>query len=92
MPKFSVGSLFKTHGIEIAMDEDKNYIDEIVDCLSRYLAGDWGNLSKDDKIANDKALTNNERLLGAYQTSKGKVYIITECDRKNTTILFAHEY
>lgn len=92
MSKFAVGSVFKTCGIEIAMDEDKKYIDEIVDCLSRYLAGDWGNLSEDDKIANDKALTNNERLLGAYQTSKGKVYIITEWDRKITTILFAHEY
>lgn len=92
MPKFAVGSLFKTHGIEIAMNEDKNYIDEIVDCLSRYISGDWGNLSKEDKIANEEALVNNERLLGAYKTTRGKIYIITEWDRKNTTILFAHEY
>lgn len=42
--------------------------------------------------ANDIALTNGERILGAYNTSQGKVYIITECDRSTTTILFADEY
>ena len=42
---------------------------------------------------NDNALRNgNDRILAAYDTSEGKVYIITEHDRSATTILFADEY
>lgn len=42
---------------------------------------------------NDKALrTGAARVLAAYDTSEGRVYIITEQDRSCTTILFADEY
>lgn len=42
---------------------------------------------------NDEAIKNgNDRVLAAYETSQGKIYIITEYDRSYTTILFSHEY
>ena len=47
----------------------------------------------EDKEMNDKALgTGAARVLAAYDTSEGRVYIITEQDRSYTTILFANEY
>ena len=61
--------------------------------LSRHVRGDWGELSKEDKVANDRALTWGERILSAYRTSQGtRVWIITEADRSTTTILLPQEY
>jgi hypothetical protein len=61
--------------------------------LSRHVRGDWGDLSKADKAANDRALTLGERILSAYRTSQGtRVWVITEADRSTTTILLPQEY
>ena len=35
---------------------------------------------------------NGDRIFGAYETSAGRIWIITESDRSATTILFPHEY
>ena len=100
MPKFNTGQLYKTDGIDYAISEGKNYVKELIEIENVYECENELNLSnlsdfnleEDDKIANEQALLNNERLLGAYLTTKGKVYIITEWDRSCTTILFAEEY
>lgn len=92
MTNFNTGSVYMTDGIHNAIKEDKSYVNELVDCFEKYLICDWGDLEDDDKTANDDALLNNERILGAYKTSKGKIYFITEWDRSCTTLLFANEY
>ena len=81
-----------TSGIDCAVNEDKHYYKELINCFEKYLTCDWGVLCEEDKLANEDALINNERLLAAYLTSQGKIYIITERDRSCTTILFANEY
>lgn len=41
----------------------------------------------------DAAVKNyNDRIVAKYKTSLGDIFIITECDRSYTTILFADEY
>ena len=61
--------------------------------MIRYKNQDWGNLCEEDKKLNDEAIkTGNGRILAAYETSKGKIYIITESDISATTILFSEEY
>lgn len=89
---FNLGKVCMTSGIDYAISEDKNYFKELISCFEKYLTGNWGDLCEEDKQANEDALINNERILGAYLTTKGKVYIITERDRSYTTILFANEY
>lgn len=50
-------------------------------------------MCEEDKQMNDEAVrSGNNRILASYETSKGKIYIITEHDRSATTILFANEY
>ena len=50
-------------------------------------------MCEEDKQMNDEAIkSGNDRILAAYETSKGNIYIITEHDRSATTILFADEY
>ncbi len=49
-------------------------------------------LCADDIQANIDALQNDERVFNAFDTSNGKVWIITEHDRSYTTILYPDEY
>jgi len=60
--------------------------------LLRHGKGDWGDLGTEDKAANDAALKHGSRLLSAYETDTGKLWIITECDRSATTMLLPSEY
>ena len=92
MLKFELGKVCMTSGIDNAIQEDKNYYKELITCFEKYITCNWGILNDEDRQANEDALINNERLLAAYLTSKGKIYIITEWDRSCTTILFANEY
>jgi hypothetical protein len=60
--------------------------------LSRHLSGDWGDLCKEDKEENNFSLINGFRLLSAYETGEGRLWIITEADRSATTVLLPEEY
>ena len=92
MYNFQICNVYKTIGISYAIENNENYLCEIMRCFERYLECDWGDLCISDKKENEKALKNNERLLGAYSTTLGKIFIITEWDRKTTTVMFANEY
>lgn len=66
---------------------------EIIDCIRRHSAGDWGLVCDDDWQANDQALKEGARLLSTYETDGGiPFWIITEADRSATTVLLPEEY
>ena len=67
--------------------------EDILRGLRRHARGDWGELCKEDKAQNDRALLNGNRLLSAYRSSSGvRYWIITERDRSVTTILLPDDY
>ena len=87
---FPVGQLVATPGALAMMTE--NLLNPM-DYLARHLSGDWGDMSKDDKMANDQALKyEGERIFSSYNTAGGKIWIITEADRSSTCILLPEEY
>ncbi len=95
---FNVGQIVVTKGINEAIAESGRFSLEVSLCLTRYCIKDWGILSEEDKQVNEDALQfpDDLYLLGAYQTSKGKIYIIT--NRKSeiagdniTTVCFPEE-
>lgn len=95
---FDMGKVVVTKGIDEAMRENKRFALEVNLSLQRYAVKDWGNLDAEDKQTNDEALNypDDLYLLGAYQTCKGKIYIITnrisEVAVENaTTICFPDE-
>ena len=91
--RLELGRLVQTRGIYNACEESIDFSKEIAVAFNRYTRGDWGEMCDADKALNDEAVrTGGDRVLAAYETSKGKVYIITEYDRSATTILFANEY
>jgi len=56
--------------------------------LHRHVTGDWGELCAEDKLANDCAVVEGMRILSAYRAANDtKFWIVTEHDRRTTTIL-----
>jgi len=69
------------------------------DFIARHVAGDWGDLSAEDKRLNDEAVADNDnpetrgRVFSAYKTANGeKIWVITEASRESTCILLPSEY
>lgn len=74
-----MGQIVVTKSINTYMTADIGFTREIADTLKRYANKDWGDFDSEDKQFNDNALNYPEDLylLAAYNTSKGKVWIIT---------------
>ena len=88
--RFPLGRLLATPGALRACDEaganPAHY-------LARHASGDWGDLSAEDRAANDRALLTGDRLLSAYRLPNGeRIWVITEADRSATTALLPQEY
>jgi len=60
--------------------------------MMRHYVNDWGDLGKEDKDLNDRALAEGGRLFSCYIVGKEKFYVVTEHDRSKTTIMTADEY
>jgi hypothetical protein len=88
-PLFQMGRLVATQGAIAFCDQ---HLISMISLVRRHLRGDWGDLSHDDKKANDQAVLHGSRILSAYVFCQGKVWIITECDRSVTTVLLPSEY
>lgn len=95
---FNMGKIAVTQGINAAIAENNRFALEVSLSLKRYSVMDWGDLSEDDKQLNNDALgyPDDLNLLAAYQTSKGKIYIITNRISENpgdnvTTVCFPDE-
>lgn len=95
---FNMGEVIVTSTIHMYIQTNNTFALEINKALNQYSQKDWGNLCDEDKEANEMALRHPEDLylLGAYETSEGKIYIIT--NRKSekagdnvTTICFPEE-
>jgi hypothetical protein len=89
-PKFELGQLAATPGALAALEESG---EEPGTFIARHAAGDWGDLSEEDRNENEFSLLHGFRLLSSYRLRGGvKLWIITEADRSSTTILLPDEY
>ena len=95
---FNMGQILITRGISETAGESERFTAEIVLALHRFAVKDWGNLDADDIKANEEALNypDDLYLLAAYETSKGRIWIITnriseKAGDNATTVLFPYE-
>lgn len=69
---------------------------EVMACLERHLAHDWGEIPEEDKSLNQLALGDGGRLFSAYQAGGQRIWIITDAQVTGyplvTTILFPSDY
>ena len=91
---FRLGKTVVTKQISDAIEAAPSFLDEINSALARYVNGDWGELPEADAHSNDFAIKSSkpDRVFAAYDTSQGKIWVITEWDRSYTTILFPSDY
>ena len=95
MTPFRLGRLMMTKGISDTIENNPDFSAIISSALYRHSNCDWGDMSAEDKAANNDAIKSGERILSSYKTGcadHGKIWIITEADRSVTTILFPEEY
>lgn len=74
-----MGQVVVTKSINDLMEAEQKFAVEVTVALQRYAVKDWGNLDEEDKKANEETLKYPDDLyvMGAYDTSKGKIWIIT---------------
>ncbi len=71
---------------------------QITALLDRHASSDWGDLSQDDRAANEAARSGDGRLFSSYSTSEhGTLWIITndirgEGEGPLTTVMFPEDY
>jgi hypothetical protein len=91
--KFRMGQLVMTRGVSDRVADDVEFAEFVSRSLTRHLKGDWGDMCPEDKAANNQALIHGGRLFSAYEKdSLPRIWIISEADRRATTILFPEEY
>lgn len=90
---FQVGEVVATKRVKERMDKSQAFELFVRRSLIRHVRGDWGSLSKLDKRSNNEAVYYGDRILSCYPFgAEDKIWIITEADRKTTTVLFPDEY
>jgi hypothetical protein len=86
--KFPLGQIVFTQAVDKTVCRDDTAWAVIRHCL-----GDWGDVSQDDRAANDWALLSGGRLHSVYHDRAGVAFwIITEADRSVTTVLLPDDY
>ena len=95
---FNIGRIVVTRSINDLMAAEQKFAVEVTVALQRYAVKDWGNLDDEDKQTNEEALNypDDLYLLGAYDTSKGRIWIITnriseKAGDNATTVCFPDE-
>lgn len=89
IPRFTLGQVVATPGALRLLGQHQHLPHHF---LQRHAAGDWGELSPDDRQANETALIHGQRLLSAYCLGESRLWLITEADRSVTTLLLPEEY
>ena len=88
MTRFEVGRVVITPGVESEISSE-----DMCRGMVRHMSEDWGELKEFDWKQNDAAVEYGGRILSRYVSSDGVIFwIITECDRSQTTILLPAEY
>ncbi len=86
--RFPLGALYTTAEASRTLPPE-----DITEALSRHARGDWGDLCQEDRDLNESALRDGNRLLSVYYAGNGvKFWIVTEADRRATTVLLPDDY
>jgi len=90
MLNFKLGQTVVTSTCEAFLDFDRA---KIMELIWRHANLDFGKISKADKEANMRAITEgDDRIMSVYKIDEKDIYVITEHDRSVTTVLLAEDY
>jgi len=86
---FRLGHILATPGAMSVLGFGSGTLARVLEAHAR---GQWGNIDEEDAATNEEALQHGARLLSAYIIDGQKVWVITEADRHQTTVLTPEEY
>jgi len=88
LAKFRLGRIMSTpNALKQLTQED------ILLAIQRHQSGDWGDIEEEDRQENELSLREGFRLFSVYHAANGtKFWVITEGDRRSTTILLPEDY
>ena len=85
---FSLGQILITANAQGELNAD-----DVAAAIRRHARGDWGDLPAEDRAENELSLKAGFRLLSVYRDRSQKAFwIITEADRRTTTVLLPEDY
>jgi hypothetical protein len=85
--EFELGTILATPGVLLDFGPAL-----IADLLCRHAAGDWGDLDTHDRRENERGVREGFRIFSAYDTPRGRAWVITESDRSTTCVLRPEDY
>ncbi|WP_413168876.1 hypothetical protein [Burkholderia latens] len=88
-PLFQLGQVVATRAVAAHLEQHRI---AAAFYLDRHVHGDWGSVPAEDARANLSAVAHGARILSSYDVAGKRVWIITEADRRMTTLLFSSEY
>ena len=91
--KFNPGQMVITRGVNDLIASNEEFAKHVMLSMKRHVAGDWGEVCDEDRVTNEFALQQGDRLFSVYKKEGvPTIWIITEWDRSVTTALFQDEY
>ena len=90
-PLFPLGQIVATPGALDLLDRTGINASAL---LYRHQHGDWGVVCAEDAQSNNQAILVGARIVSAYELGlrRERLWIITEADRRVTTLLLPEEY
>ncbi len=97
---FRTGLTMLTSGVNTYINQIANFHLFIKQCLEKHKSCDWGDCCENDWNDNDASIEIGERIISVYLLptdfqkimQEEKIWIITERDRRVTTVLYPSEY
>ena len=86
---FRLGNILATPGAMAILGFGSGALARVLESHAR---GQWGDVGEEDAATNEEALQYGARLLSVYNIDGQRVWIITEADRHQTTVLTPDEY
>jgi len=85
--EFRIGKDLWSEGVVDNMEKSQDFAKFVWDCLARHCICDWGDVTQEDKDANDEAFKSDEQLCSTYTHTKyPTIHIVTEADRSETVV------
>lgn len=93
-----LGKILFTAAIADAVSNSNDFSAFVCQSIEKHKTCNWGDCDPEDAHQNDLAFESGGRILSVYKNSKNinilepKIWIITEWDRRVTTVLFPKDY
>ena len=95
MEQLHIGQVTASEAIVQEISETEDFQVFCMSCVRRHRSGDWGDIARDDWVANNRAARNGERVISEYLIPDifrigyaDRIVVSTNGERTETSILF----